>query len=304
MHLWEAAPTPGARRARRCADDVADSFASLHHEIPPSQIVQLSREYLLSSLFALGFRFEAPRFAQQLLDYLAQRTNRLVTQQLAQLVRRRTGLTIAPEFVAPESEPAAPSPSTRPAIATSRAGTPAPSRTLAGSRKSARGDIHVVNAGQVLAAPYLPRLWSMLDLTEKGVFKGLLEAERAVHLLQFIANESASSPEYQLVLNKILCGVPAAVSIVRGIDILEKEIEVIEQLLGAMIQHWKIIGNTSITGLRESFMQRPGWLSMKDDAWHLRIQEQAFDMLLDQLPWSFSIIRYPWMEKPVHVKWR
>jgi hypothetical protein len=29
-----------------------------------------------------------------------------------------------------------------------------------------------------------------------------------------------------------------------------------------------------------------------------------FDMLMDRLPWSFSLIRYPWMEEPLHVTWQ
>jgi hypothetical protein len=71
-----------------------------------------------------------------------------------------------------------------------------------------------------------------------------------------------------------------------------------------MIQNWKTIGNTSIAGFRESFLQREGRLQLIDNAWHLIVVPKAFDMLLDQIPWSFSTIKHPWMERVVYVEWR
>ena len=43
---------------------------------------------------------------------------------------------------------------------------------------------------------------------------------------------------------------------------------------------------------------------LKGDAWHLLVEPRAFDMLLDQLPWSFSMIKHPWMDRVVYVDWR
>ena len=156
----------------------------------------------------------------------------------------------------------------------------------------------------MLAAPYLPRLFAMLDLTEASAFRDRRAAERAVHLLQFMVNERTDSPEYELTLNKILCGVRTGVPIERGIDITDREKQTIEGLIQGMIQNWRIIGNTSVAGFRESFLQREGRLQLKNNAWHLLVAPRAFDMLLDQIPWSFSTVKYPWMERVVHVAWR
>ena len=71
-----------------------------------------------------------------------------------------------------------------------------------------------------------------------------------------------------------------------------------------MIDNWKVLGNTSVAGLRETFLQRQGRLQLRDDAWRLRVEPKAFDMLLDQLPWGFSTIKYPWMERAIYVEWR
>ncbi|WP_292914133.1 contractile injection system tape measure protein, partial [Nitrosomonas sp.] len=168
-----------------------------------------------------------------------------------------------------------------------------------------REEIYIENAGQVLAAPYLPRLFSMLKLFEDGAFVDRHAAERAVHLLQFMVNEQTRSPEYQLTLNKILCGVKTGIPICAEIDISAHEQETIEGLIRGMIQNWKTIGNTSISGLRETFLQRKGKLQLKEDGmWYLTVEPGVFDMLLDSLPWSYSVIKHSWMERAVHVTWR
>ncbi len=162
----------------------------------------------------------------------------------------------------------------------------------------------VHNAGMVIVAPYLPRLWNMLGLIEKEKFKDFQAAERAVHLLQFMTDECTDTPEYLLVLNKILCGIKLSEPVTGRIDISAKEQEAVESLIRGMIENWKTIGHTSVGGFRESFFQRRGRLTLKDEAWHLKVEQRAFDMLLDSIPWSFATIKHTWMERVVYVKWR
>ena len=164
--------------------------------------------------------------------------------------------------------------------------------------------LFVENAGQVLIGPYMPRLFSMLDLTEAGKFKSAEAAERAAHLLQCVIGAPSDTPEVMLGLNKILCGIPAGTAIAREITITGHERETIDMMLRAIIEHWKKIGNTTPDGLRQSFLRRAGRMHLQDDAWYLNVERGTFDMLLDSLPWSFSIIKHPWMERAVHVNWR
>jgi len=164
--------------------------------------------------------------------------------------------------------------------------------------------IYVANAGVVIAGPYLPRLFSMLGLTTKGAFTTLDCAHRAVHLIQYIVTGSTATPEPMLVLNKILCGLPVAGSVPLEIDLRTQEKAGIEDMLTAIIAHWKAIGRTSIAGLRESFLQREGRLVFCDDAWRLRVESKCFDMLLDRLPWGYGTVKYPWMKRLLHVDWR
>ena len=182
---------------------------------------------------------------------------------------------------------------------------PAPSvRRQHDDKKEWEEEIYIANAGLVLATPYLPRLFSMLGLTGDAGFEDERSAERAVHLLQFAVNESCDSPEFLLVLNKILCGVQAGMPIVREIQASDQEREAVEGMLQAIIANWKVIGNTSPQGLRESFLQRAGRLRLREDGWHLEVEQKAIDVLLDRLPWSFSLVKYSWMRQPLYVEWR
>jgi hypothetical protein len=164
--------------------------------------------------------------------------------------------------------------------------------------------LYVANAGMVLAAPYLPRLFGVLGLLEEGVFVDAAAAGRAVHLLQYMVTGEAATPEYALILNKLLCGLETSVPVPAGIEVTPREQETIEGMLRAMIAHWKTIGSTSIAGLRQSFLKRAGVLRLDAAGWHLAVAPGSFDMLLDCLPWSFALIKPAWMALPLHVTWR
>jgi hypothetical protein len=164
--------------------------------------------------------------------------------------------------------------------------------------------IHLSNAGQVLAAPYMGRLFAMLNLTDQGEFVSLAAKDRAVHLLEYMVTGSSAAPEYDLILNKVLCGMSTSIPLSAGITLTEQEEAVTGQLLNSIIQNWKAIGATSIAGLRETFLRRQGWLRLDEDGWHLLVQPGPFDMLLDQLPWSISLIKHGWMDLPLRVSWR
>jgi len=195
---------------------------------------------------------------------------------------------------APPSQPKAPQPKASPIAYQPKKSVP-----------DAHGqDIFIRNAGQVLATPYLPRLFQTVGLLEGNVFPDQANAERGVHLLQYMVDESIHPTEDLLTLNKILCGLQPETAVRRDIDLTDTEKQTVDGLLRAMIAHWKTIGNTSVQGLRESFLQREGRLRPKEDAWQLLVQPRAFDMLLDRLPWGFAVIRHPWMTSTVYVEWR
>ncbi|MFT6777234.1 MAG: hypothetical protein ACJAV1_001151 [Paraglaciecola sp.] len=164
--------------------------------------------------------------------------------------------------------------------------------------------ITVHNAGLVLAAPYIPRLFNMLGLVEQGTFTEQEHVYRAVHLLQYLNNGSSETDEYHLALNKVLCGITVSQPIPYTITITEHEKNTVEGLLSAIIQHWTSLGKTSIAGLQQTFLQREGYLMHQEESWKLQVPSTTFDILIDQIPWTYSLIKYPWMQQPLHVNWR
>jgi len=160
------------------------------------------------------------------------------------------------------------------------------------------------NAGIVLAAPYLPRLFAVLDLVRDGAFVDATAAERAVHLLQYAASGETDAPEYRLVFNKLLCGLAPEAPVAAAVDLTQDERDTVESLLQALVAAWSAIGRTSVAGLRQTFLMRAGDLEARSDDWQLKVASGPFDMLMDRLPWSFSIVKFAWMPLPVHVTWR
>jgi len=85
--------------------------------------------------------------------------------------------------------------------------------------------------------------------------------------------------------------------------ITEADRQETETLLQSAITHWTALRNTSITGFRNSFLDRPGLLRKEDNGWRLQVERQPFDLLLEHLPWSISVVKLPWMEQPIHTEW-
>ena len=169
---------------------------------------------------------------------------------------------------------------------------------------TAQSGVHLNNAGMVLVAPYVPRLFALLQLTAEGKFISLSAAERAVYLLQYMVTGKSHAAEYELVLNKLMCGIGTSTPIAAGIELSSEERDTINQLLLSIIQHWSTLGRTSVEGLRETFLQRQAWLRLEEEAWQLEVKASTFDMLLDHLPWSYSLVKFGWMDKPLYVSWR
>ena len=129
-------------------------------------------------------------------------------------------------------------------------------------------------------------------------------AWRAVALTHAVATGETSPADYLLTFGKLVCGLDVDEPIDDLPEISPKEQETIEEMLKSVIKTWSIIGNTSVAGLRESFLQRGGQLRAEDEAWKLQVDEKSFDMLLDKLPWGISMVKYHWMTKPLYVDWR
>lgn len=161
----------------------------------------------------------------------------------------------------------------------------------------------VSNAGIVIAQSFFEKLFERLGLLNDGEFSSEAEKQKAIHFLQYLATGKKISNENDLILNKVLCGYPINEPAEPPIDFEESETELIDSLIKAMISYWTAIGDSSIEAVRETFLVRDGTLTEKEDRWELRIRRKTVDVLVDQSPWSFSVISFKWMNKPIYVTW-
>ena len=89
----------------------------------------------------------------------------------------------------------------------------------------------------------------------------------------------------------------------QGIILTEKEKNISEEVLKAVLNAWDKLKNTSIQGFQNSFLQRTGALVYKNDAWNLRVEQRGYDVLLQTLPWSIGMIKTSWMDSFLYVEW-
>ena len=168
---------------------------------------------------------------------------------------------------------------------------------------NSKDTIYINNAGLVLLNPFLATYFVRLDMMVGGKFINADAQLRAVHLLQYLVNGKSNNSEHFLVLNKVFCNVPVEEPVPAEITLTDREKETSEQLLRAVIGNWDKLKNTSIEGLQESFLQRDGALVFKDDAWHLKVEQRGYDVLLQTLPWTIGMIKTPWMDNFLYVEW-
>ncbi|MCG8700555.1 MAG: hypothetical protein MI922_21045, partial [Bacteroidales bacterium] len=164
-------------------------------------------------------------------------------------------------------------------------------------------ELYISNSGLVIIHPFLQSLFNEIGLLSGKDFKNRDSQVRAVHLLQFIANSGDKSPENELVFNKLMCGMPLDMPIEKEIDLLDSEKEQAKIMLKSAIMHWKALKSTSIDGLRDGFFMRDGRLVKKPQGWFLTVEKKTIDILMNTLPWTISVIKFPWRKDMIHVEW-
>jgi hypothetical protein len=165
--------------------------------------------------------------------------------------------------------------------------------------------IQIINAGLVILNPMIKYLFDALGFIDtSGKFKSEDFRFRAVHVLQSITGIPGKHYEHLMPLNKIICGINVLMPVDPEFRIKQKERNEINDLLKAVLQHWNVLKSTSVKGLQESFIQRKGTIEKSSKDWIVRVKNTGIDILLDDLPWSINILKYPWNNYIIHVEWK
>ncbi|MEN2399213.1 contractile injection system tape measure protein [Flavobacterium sp. MC2016-06] len=163
--------------------------------------------------------------------------------------------------------------------------------------------ISIRNAGAVLLSSYIVMLFERLNLVHDNEFISTEKQLNAVQYLQYVITGLSKTEEAFLPLNKVLCGLPLDHAVPDEIEISKENEQLINGLINAVIAYWPAIGDCSIDGFRGNWLVRDGILLELEERWELTVDKRAYDILINKSPFAFSIIKYPWMNKPLHVNW-
>ncbi|MDB5031564.1 MAG: hypothetical protein JWP71_2285 [Mucilaginibacter sp.] len=127
------------------------------------------------------------------------------------------------------------------------------------------------NAGLVLITPFIVTYFTRLSLDV--AFKSDSDRQKAIQALLFVAtgNDTYTLPDAEAM--GLIFGLEVtAIKILPPLTTEEKVIA--EGLLQAMLKTWDKLNNTSINGLRTSFLQRPGKLTKDEDKVSIIVEKE------------------------------
>ena len=166
------------------------------------------------------------------------------------------------------------------------------------------GEKYISNfSGAVLLAQFLRPFFQKLNLLNGIAWKNKAAQYKGVQLVRFLCTGEQKTPEYSLVLEKLLCGIPIEEPVPVDTLLQQEERDEASTLLNAVIEHWQALRNTSVEGLRNSFLMRDGSISRNHEHWLLQVERKTMDVLLEKLPWGYSTITLPWNNYLIYVEW-
>ncbi|MEL7146867.1 MAG: contractile injection system tape measure protein, partial [Bacteroidota bacterium] len=177
------------------------------------------------------------------------------------------------------------------------------SRSTVHDKLSEGMQAYVSNAGVVILWSFLGRLFGALDWIDEEGFKESMQ-ERAIMLIHFLCTGQTETTEDELLLAKLLVGWPQETPCLVSIDLSKDEQEIASELLSTIISYNPMLGNSTMEAFQGNFLLRDGMLSRLPDNWQLQVEEQPYDLILKKFPWSWQVVKTPWMDQPLMVNWK
>lgn len=176
--------------------------------------------------------------------------------------------------------------------------------SIADKRTETDESIYISNSGLVILHPFLPAFFEAMGFLDKNSqFISPETQRRAAVLLYYLQCGTPNYKEWEMPLNKILCGMGTAALIPDNIHLTDYEIQEANLLLESVVEHWSALRACSIEALQTSFLIREGKIRLKENAWLLQVERSGIDILLDRLPWGIGTIKLPWLEEIISVEW-
>lgn len=163
--------------------------------------------------------------------------------------------------------------------------------------------ILIRNGGLVLLQSFYGALFHRLNYTDGEHFLSQEARQRAAMVLHYLSTGETQADEADLLLNKLLTGMTPTMNLPAAIELEQFEVDVCNSLLHSAIDYWSAIGRSTVDGFRGNWLIRHASISDAGDHWRLLVEKRAYDILLGRSPFSYSVVRLPWMEKAIYVTW-
>ena len=164
--------------------------------------------------------------------------------------------------------------------------------------------LYVSNAGLVILHPFLSSFFKGLDLLDdENQFTSAETQIKAAVLLYYLQCGLEEYKEWEMPLNKILCGMATDELIPDDIIISEHEKNECNSLLQSVIEYWTALKGASIEALQTTFITREGKIVFKENHWLIQVERTGVDILLDRLPWGIGTIKLPWLKALIYIEW-
>lgn len=164
--------------------------------------------------------------------------------------------------------------------------------------------IYVFNSGLVILHPFLPAFFKALGLLDKNnQFISRKAQLKAAVVLFYLQSGKPDYKEWEMPLNKILCGMEVQDLIPDNIEINDTEIEESISLLNSIIEYWTALRGCSMEALQTTFLMREGKITWKENTWLIQVERSGVDILVDRLPWGIGTFKLPWLKDFIFVEW-
>lgn len=163
---------------------------------------------------------------------------------------------------------------------------------------------YIDNAGLILLHPFLPTFFRSLNLTDQhNQFISVDAQQRAAVLLYHLQCGADEFEDWNMVLNRILCGLPSNAFLPPGLRLTQTEQQESLALLSSVIQHWEALRGAGVQALQNTYILRAGKITYKEDHWLLQVERNGFDILIERLPWGIGTVKLPWLKELIYCEW-
>lgn len=157
------------------------------------------------------------------------------------------------------------------------------------------------NVGLFILHPFLKEFFR-----EAGILidREIVNPDKGVQLLHYLATGNDTCKDIAVQTEKIIIGIPLYQPIFGGNSISEKEKNLCDALLKAILKHWTVLEKSGIDTLRSMFLIRQGTIEFKGKNIHIEADHLAQDILLKKLPWGLGMVLLPWFKGMFQINWK